>query len=625
MNNQELAKEILALVGGEKNITDVMHCYTRLRFHLKKIDLADKEKIEELPGVINVQIQSGQFQVVIGNKVSKVYKELIKLGEFKQGDSSEITVEKKKGNLIGRFFEVISTIFSPIVPAIAGAGMLKGLLGLVTVLGWVEPTSSVVTMLQIISDCVFYFLPFFLAVSAARIFKTNEFIAVAVAGGMMYPIIMEGAKAIANGGPTGLDLFGLPVPFINYSSTVIPIILAVWILSYLYRWVDRWMPDSLGIVFTPTIVLMLIIPIQLIVIGPLGSYLGIWLAEGVTWLFAHGGILAGGLLGATRPLLVIVGMHYGLMPIAIQNIAVLGHDYLLPVFLMANMGQAAAALAVFLKTKNKDLKAIAGSSTIAGFLGITEPAMYGVNLRLKKPFIAALIGSGIGGAFVTGFGVTGNAFVLPGIMSLPVFMGPKFVYLIIGMILTITITIVLTFLMKFEDAPSKNTKGTAKKQNKASSIEHTTILSPVIGTTVALKDVPDATFAEEIMGKGMAVNPTVGEIYAPFNGEVATFFKTGHAIGLRSEEGVELLIHVGIDTVNLNGAHFHPQVKQGDQVKTGDLLLTFDLAEIKQAGYETITPVIVTNTENYLDVIGADENAVMEREDWLIQVINKMK
>ncbi|MBC1926189.1 PTS transporter subunit EIIC, partial [Listeria innocua] len=206
---------------------------------------------------------------VIGNKVSKVYKELIKLGDFKQGDSSEIEQDKKKGNLIGRFFEVISTIFSPIIPAIAGAGMLKGLLGLVTALGLVEQTSSVVTMLQIVSDCVFYFLPFFLAVSAARIFKTNEFIAVAVAGGMMYPIIVEGAKAIANGGPTGLDLFGVPVPFINYSSTVIPIILAVWILSYVYRWVDSWMPDSLGIVFTPTVVLLIIIPVQLIVIGPL--------------------------------------------------------------------------------------------------------------------------------------------------------------------------------------------------------------------------------------------------------------------------------------------------------------------------------------------------------------------
>ncbi|EAE8346583.1 PTS beta-glucoside transporter subunit EIIBCA [Listeria monocytogenes] len=623
MNNQELAKEILALVGGEKNVSEVMHCYTRLRFHLNKIDLADKEKIEELPGVISVQIQSGQFQVVIGNKVSKVYKELIKLGDFKQGESAEIESDKKKGNIIGRFFEVISTIFTPIIPAIAGAGMLKGLLGLVTAFGWVEPTSGVITMLQIVSDCVFYFLPFFLAVSAARIFKTNEFIAVAVAGGMMYPIIIDGAKAIANGGPTGADLFGLPVPFINYSSTVIPIILAVWILSYIYRWVDRWMPSSLGIVFTPTIVLLIIIPIQLIVVGPLGSYLGIWLAQGVTWLFAHGGILAGGLLGATRPLLVMVGMHYGLMPIAIQNIAVLGYDYLMPVFLMANMGQAAAALAVFLKTKNKDLKAIAASSTIAGFLGITEPAMYGVNLKLKKPFIAALIGSGIGGAFVTGCGVTGNAIVLPGLVSLPVFVGPKFIYLIIGMVLTITITIVLTFFMKFDDKAS-TTKPAKQTESKASSIKHETVLSPAIGTTVALKEVPDATFAEEIMGKGVAINPSVGEIYAPFSGEVVTFFKTGHALGMRSEEGVELLIHVGIDTVNLNGAHFHPKVKQGDQVQAGDLLLTFDIEEIKGAGYEIITPIIVTNTENYLDVIGVDENQPIKPGDWLIQIINKM-
>lgn len=625
MNQQKLAKDILSLVGGEENVGSVTHCYTRLRFNLKNNDLADKEKIESLDGVIRVQIQSGQFQVVIGNEVGKVYKELEKQGDFQSGENDETVQEEKKGNIIGRFFEVIASIFTPIIPAIAGAGLVKGILGLVTTFNWAPADSDIVTVLNIVADAVFYFLPFFLAVSAARKFKTNEFIALALAGGLMYPTLIEGAKAIAEGGAEGLSLFGIPLPFINYSSTVIPIIISIWLLSYVHRWVDAIMPNALRVIFTPTIVLLIMIPFQLVAIGPLGSYLGIGLADGITWLFEHAGILAGGILGATRPLLVIVGMHYGLMPIAIQNIAVLGFDYLVPVFLMANMGQAAAALAVFIKTKNKDLKTIAASSTVSAFLGITEPAMYGVNLRLKKPFIAALIGSGIGGAFITGFGVTASAFVLPGLTSLPVFSGPKFIYLIIGLIITIAVTMVLTFLLGFKDMETKKekTEAAAVKDGQQIANKETVVNSPLEGKVIPLQEVSDPTFAEGLLGKGIAVEPTNGEVIAPFNGSIESLFQTKHAIGLRSEQGLELLIHIGLDTVNLEGKHFEAHVEQGQAVKQGELLITFDIDKIKDAGYPTVTPVIVTNSSDYQEILPNDQAGQVKQDEWILKAVKE--
>lgn len=417
-----------------------------------------------------------------------------------------------------------------------------------------------------------------------------------------------------------------------YSSTVIPIIISVWLLCYVNKWVDAKMPNAVRIIFTPTIVLLVMIPFQLIAIGPLGSYLGVGLAEGVTWLFEQAGIIAGAILGATRTLLVIVGMHYGLMPIAIQNIAVLGFDYLVPVFLMANMGQAAAALAVFIKTRNKDLKTIAASSSLSAFLGITEPAMYGVNLRLKKPFIAALIGSGVGGAFVTGFGVTASAFVFPGLTSLPVFSGPKFIFLIIGLLLTIIVAMIFTFILGFDDIESKKEKKKEKEKEEATPIDYNVtqanknekkakVNSPLEGEVVPLQNVSDPTFVEGMMGKGIAIEPTKGNVVAPFDGTIVTFFSTKHAIGLRSENGLELLIHVGLNTVNLEGKYFEGHIEQGQEVKKGDLLITFDIEKIKDAGYPTITPIIVTNTFDYQDVVANEQFQQVKQGEELLEAI----
>lgn len=616
MSHKELAAKILKLVGGRSNVDTVVHCYTRLRFNLIDDGRANMAEIKQLDGVVGVQRQSGQFQVVIGNSVGNVYKELTELPEFSEaGAASQSAASKQKINIVSSLMETIAGIFSPIIPAIAGAGMLKGILGLITTLKWAEASSDSMRILALIADCFFYFLPFFLAVSAARKFKTSEYLALALAGGLMYPTIIDAAKTIAAGKEVApLSFLGMPIGFVNYSSTVIPIIIAVWLMSYVYRFLERYIPSAVKTIFAPALVLIIMIPIELIAIGPAGSYLGTGLAEGVQWLFERAGFVAGFAFAGARPLITMVGMHYGLMPISLQNLAQFGYDYLLPLSFVANMGQAAAAFAVFLKTKNKTFKVVAASTSLTALLGITEPAMYGVNLKLKKPFIAALIGAGSGGAFLTIFNVKAYGFVLPGITALPVFVGPEFIYLVIGALLTVVITIVLTFIFGFEDVP-ENAKETGTPTSvqsadvpvisvpKGQKIE---IASPLNGRLLSLTDVPDEAFSTEAMGKGVAVEPVDGRVYAPFEGTVETVFRTKHVIALKSLEGVEILIHVGIDTVKLQGKHFNVLVQEGQKVAAGELLLEFDLQEIRKAGYETITPVIVTNSMDYTHVVVAE-------------------
>ncbi len=616
MSHKELAAKILKLVGGRGNVDTVVHCYTRLRFNLIDDGRANMAEIKLLDGVVGVQRQSGQFQVVIGNSVGNVYKELTELPEFSEaGADSQPTASKQKINIVSSLMETIAGIFSPIIPAIAGAGMLKGILGLITTLKWAEASSDSMRILALIADCFFYFLPFFLAVSAAKKFKTSEYLALALAGGLMYPTIIDAAKTIAAGKEVApLSFLGMPIGFVNYSSTVIPIIIAVWLMSYVYRFLERYIPSAVKTIFAPALVLIIMIPIELIAIGPAGSYLGTGLAEGVQWLFERAGFVAGFAFAGVRPLITMVGMHYGLMPISLQNLAEFGYDYLLPLSFVANMGQAAAAFAVFLKTKNKTFKVVAASTSLTALLGITEPAMYGVNLKLKKPFIAALIGAGSGGAFLTIFNVKAYGFVLPGITALPVFVGPEFIYLVIGALLTVVITIVLTFIFGFEDVP-ENAKETGTPTRvkiadvpaisvpKGQKIE---IASPLNGRLLSLTDVPDEAFSTEAMGKGVAVEPVDGRVYAPFEGTVETVFRTKHVIALKSLEGVEILIHVGIDTVKLQGKHFNVLVLEGQKVAAGELLLEFDLQEIRKAGYATITPVIVTNSMDYTHVVVAE-------------------
>ncbi|GBF10745.1 PTS beta-glucoside transporter subunit IIBCA [Tepidibacillus sp. HK-1] len=611
MSYEKLAKEILELVGGEKNVISVVHCATRLRFVLKDKSKANKEKLENTEGVITVKESGGQFQVVIGNTVPEVYNALGKisnlLSDSKRTDGSK---EGKKGNLFGRIVDVISSIFAPLLGVMAGAGILKGLLLIASNLGWLNNTDTTYIILYAAADSLFYFLPLLLAVTTARKFEGNVFTALTIAGALLYPSIVNlKAEGVAT------TFFGIPVTMMSYSSTVIPIILSVIVMSKLEKVCNRYIHESVKNFVTPLISLVVMVPLTLIVFGPIGVNIGNAIAAGLVAAFGFNPMLAGALLGASWQLLVIFGVHWGLIPVFINNIAVYGRDGVKPAATASVFAQAGAAFGVFLKTKNKKLKALAGSTTITALFGITEPAVYGVTLRLKRPFIAGIIGGAVGGAIIGQAGTQAFASGAPGLLTLPIFYGPGgqgFMGLIIGIVVAFVVSATLTYILGFEDPVEVDEPIKAPKETKEKSDEK--VFSPLDGKVIALSKVPDSAFSSEAMGKGIAIEPKSGRVVSPVNGTVSVAFKTKHAIGLVSDHGAEILIHVGIDTVQLEGKYFTSHVKQGDQVKVGDLLVEFDIDKIKEAGYEVVTPIIVTNSSNYKEVTTTSKKAVNEQE-----------
>ncbi|ARJ73338.1 PTS beta-glucoside transporter subunit EIIBCA [Bacillus velezensis] len=590
MDYHKISKEILQLVGGEENVQSVIHCMTRLRFNLYDNAKADRSGLEQTEGVMGTNISGGQFQIIIGNHVPKVYQALMESSGL--SDESANKTSKQKKNVLSAVFDVISGVFTPILPAIAGAGMIKGLVALAVTFGWMSEKSETHSILTAFGDGAFYFLPLLLAVSAARKFRCNPYVAAAVAGAILHPDL----TALLGAGKS-ISFIGLPVTAATYSSTVIPILLAIWLMSYVEKGIDRITPSSLKLIAVPMLTLVIVVPVTLITVGPLGAILGNYLSVGVNDLFNHAGIAAMILLAGTFSLIIMTGMHYALVPIMINNIAQNGHDYILPAMFLANMGQAGASFAVFLKSKNKTFKSLAFTTGITALMGITEPAMYGVNMRLKKPFAAALIGGAAGGAF---YGVTGVASYIvggnAGLPSIPVFIGPTFLYALIGLFISFAAGIAAALLIGFEDVQSERDKASeAPGVTAGGEIIH----SPIKGEVKALSEVNDSVFSGGMMGKGFAILPEEGAAVSPVEGRVTAVFKTKHAIGITSTRGAEVLIHIGIDTVRLDGRHFEMHVKEGDAVAPGDLLITFDIDEIKAAGFDVITPVIITNTDQY--------------------------
>lgn len=613
MNNKELAQKILELSGGEKNITYVTHCATRLRLVVKSEAEVNLKAIDSLEGVLKAQHSGGQLQVVIGAKVNKIYDEFTKLGSFTNNNESDMPKVKK--NPVNAFIETISGIFTPILPALVGCGMMKCLSSLMTSTGMVDPSTGFITVFNMIADCVFYFMPFFLAVSAARKFKTNEYLAIALAGCLLHPTILDAAGKIAETGIDKIDFLGLPILLVKYTSTVIPIILSVWLLSYVYRFVEKIVPDLLKVLLVPMITLLIMVPVQLIAIGPFGSYVGTWIAEGLNILFAKSGIVAGALLGFFRPILVMFGMHYSIMPMQIQQVAETGVTVLTASALAANLAQAGAAFGVFLKTRNKTMKAAAGSSSLTALFGITEPAIYGVTLRYKKPFFAGCLAAGLVSGF---FGlVNANAIALPGILSLSTYNADRYIYIIIGVVAAFVLGCVFTLIAGVDDFVMGEDKKVEAKEETVVSNEGIIVKSPVEGTVKDLAEVNDNVFAEGLMGKGIAIEPKVGKVVAPFDGIVEAIFKTNHAIGLKSKDGAEVLIHIGLDTVNLEGNHFKSHIEKGQAIKAGDLLVEFDIDAIKKEGYDVITPVIITNSDNFKDVMAVKNGEVTNKDDLL--------
>ena len=451
-----------------------------------------------------------------------------------------------------------------------------------------------------IGDLIFYFFPFFLAVSAARKFKVSEYLALALAGAYMYPTIMNGAAAASETGVTTLSFLGLPILLVNYKSTVIPIILSVWVLSLIYKKIDSLVPDFLKILLTSMIVLFIMVPVELIVLGPIGSYAGTYIAQFMDWFYNVGGFVAAALLGGTRSLLTMMGMHYALGPLQIQQIAETGVSTLLVSALTANFAQGGAAL--------------------SAVLGITEPAMYGVNLKYKRPFVFGMISSAIAAAFLSFFHAGAMAYAPPGLFTIITYTADSFVFVILGALMSFGVAAVLSFL--FGIPASMNTVGGADESGegakpsvkKAEGVE-ISITAPIKGRVIPLADIPDEGFNSGALGKGVGIEPAEGKVYAPFDGIVELVPDTKHAVGLMSEDGVSLLIHVGLDTVELKGQYYTFHVKEGDAVRKGQLLMEFDLAEIAKK-YPTVTPVLVANTDDYASVEGvsgmeADQNTVI--------------
>ncbi|MEK3903309.1 beta-glucoside-specific PTS transporter subunit IIABC [Paenibacillus sp. FSL R7-0179] len=626
MNTKELSKEILKLVGGEENIDQVTHCMTRLRFNLNDNNRADKAALQKTDGVMGVMINGGQFQVIIGNDVPVVYNDLIgNMSVSPEKKASSDNVEKKKQNPLSKLFDFISGIFTPILPAITGAGMIKGIVALLVAVGWMGTENSTYIILSAIGDGAFYFLPIVLAISAARKLGSNMYIAAAIGAAILHPTV---TTLLGSGEP--VTFASLPVVAATYSSSVIPIVIAVWLASYVEKAVDKVTHASLKLIIVPTVTLLVIVPLTLIAVGPLGVIIGDGLTGGISWLFENTGLFAGLLLGGTMSLLIITGMHYALIPIMIASIAQLGYDYMIPIMMVANFAQAGSALGVSLRTKNSKLKSLSLSTSITAFMGITEPAMYGVNMRLKKPFIAALIGGAAGGAFLSLFKV--KAYViggLAGLSGIPMVLGATFVYSVIGFAIGAVVAAIVTYIIGFEDEPeaaaapavtpaeSVHTSAAATTVIGAaaeSKMVNQEVFSPIAGAVKPLSEVSDPAFSEEIMGKGYAIQPSEGRVVSPVQGTVFSLSKSGHAIGLVSDSGAEMLIHIGIDTVKLKGLHFSPKVTAGTRVAVGDLLMEFDLVEIEKAGYSTITPVIITNIQQYQSIQSAGATFVKEKE-----------
>lgn len=623
MDRQKTARSIAEKMGGPENIRQSWHCITRLRFNFKDKEKIDLEGIKAIDGIMGAQFQSGQFQIIIGGEVNLVFEELEKI----LGDTAakEEEPSSKKGNLIEQVLDVISGIFTPLLPAITGGGILKGIMALLVFAGVLTEGGSNHQILSFIADAPFHFLPFLVAFSAAKKFRTNESLAVTLAGVLMYPAIMEYA---AGGEIASLSFLGVSIPMNSYSSSVLPIILGVWLMSYVDKGVNKIVPKSLKMVFSPLLIMLITAPITLKFIGPLGSTVGVYLEMFFTKMFEIAGPFAGALMGGIMPIIVITGMHYAFFPSTFASFDKFGYDImLLPLSFVSNIAQAGATFGVFLKTKDKKMKQVAFSSSFTAIFGITEPAIYGVTMKLKKPFYAALIGGAAGGAIFGAFSVKAFAFTLPGVMSLATYIEEgtsNFTFALLGVSLSFVISAIMAMILKFDESEALVEGEKAKAENSGSEPAKKAafnIVSPVSGSILPLESVPDVAFSEGTIGKGVAIKPTEGIVKSPFKGKVATIAASKHAIGIVSEEGPELLIHVGIDTVSLEGKGFHVPVKENQEINQGDVLIEFDMDFLNGQGISLVTPVIVTNFHQYLDIIHTSENTVKAEEDKLLMII----
>ncbi|HDH1518424.1 TPA: PTS beta-glucoside transporter subunit IIABC [Klebsiella quasipneumoniae subsp. similipneumoniae] len=608
MEYKALAQDILNRVGGKENIVSLVHCATRLRFKLKDNGKADAEGLKANPGVIMVVESGGQFQVVIGNHVHDVWQAVRQ--EAGLSDDSEPTAERfEKGSLLGQIIDVVSGIFTPFIGVLAASGILKGMLALAVVCGWLTPQQGTYKIWFAASDALFFFFPLFLGYTAGKKFGGNPFVSMVIGGALTHPLMIQAFEASQAPGAAVEHFLGIPVTFINYSSSVIPIILASWVCCWLERKSNALLPSSMKNFFTPAICLAIVVPLTFLLIGPLATWLSHLLAQGYQIIYAVAPWLAGAAMGALWQVCVIFGLHWGLIPLMINNLTVLGHDSMLPMLLPAVMGQVGAVLGILLKTRDARQKVLAGSAFSAGIFGITEPAIYGLTLPLRRPFIFGCVAGAIGGAIVGFSNAHVYSFGFGNIFTVAQMIPPQGLDStvwggVVGIFAALIISCGLTFFAGLPRASA------APGAVAVAPVSANDILAPMSGSVIALDQVPDSTFASGLLGRGVAIIPAVGKVIAPFPGEVASLFQTKHAIGLQSDSGIELLIHVGIDTVKLDGVPFTAHVKEGDRVQAGDLLIEFDRQAILDAGYDLATPIIISNSDDYREIDTVAPSAV---------------
>ncbi|MCI1890813.1 MAG: beta-glucoside-specific PTS transporter subunit IIABC [Schleiferilactobacillus harbinensis] len=620
MTTSNMAQNILTAVGGQKNVQSLIHCSTRLRFVLKDEKSINDDQVKAIDGVLSVARAGGQYQVVVGTNVADVYDDILKIGNLGIDDPSlqNALTEKKKitpASIFNGIIKAITGTIAPVIPIMAGAGMGKVLLLVLTLTGLISDKSQTYILLNLIFDTGFFFLPGFVGFSAAKIFGANQYLGAFVGLATLHPAwtALVAAKAPIN-------FLGANVSLVSYSAQIIPALLSVWLMSYVEKWVKKITPQSIAVFFEPMMVMLITLPLTFVVIGPAGNLVSEGVANASLWMYNNVGWLAIPVLAALYPWLVSMGVHKALSPISIMLVAQQGFDPIIRVVaLCSNISQAAASLAVGLKTKNKKLRSLALSSSITAYLGgITEPALYGVNLKLKKPMYGAMIGAASAGVVAGLLKMKAFIYVTPGLLSLPMWLSKTENYIpqaIATLLISSIVTFVATWIIGFDDQPDSikvaeqpNSVENLSNQNvsSGSTVSLNTpvpLMVPVSGKVHPLADVNDPTFSSGIMGKGIAIDPNSDQIVSPVNGKIVATFETGHAIGIDdTENGIQLLIHIGIDTVSLKGKYFENLVTKGDAVTVGQPLIHFSPAKIKEAGLDPVVMLIVTNSDHFNNV-----------------------
>lgn len=634
----ELAKEIVKNVGGKENVSSLTHCITRLRFKLKDEGKAKDDVIKNMDGVVTVMKSGGQYQVVIGNHVPEVYADVMPLLGIDEGGNDR-DEETPKGSLFNRAIDAISGIFQPILGIMAACGMVKGLNALFVAIGLYTDAGGGYLLLNAIGDGLFHFMPLFLGYTAAKKFQLKPMIGLVIGAIMCYPTVQNSALSQSGDALYTLfagtmfesavytEFFRIPMIAMDYTGTVIPVIFVVYFASKCEKFFSKYIPDLVKFFFVPMLTLLVAIPAGFLLIGPLASFGSAVVAKGVMTVRSVSPMLAGAIVGLTWQILVIFGLHWGFIPVYINNILTNGYDNVMMPFFACTFATSAVVLAIFFKTKNKQLKEMALPNFISGIFGVTEPAIYGILLPLKKPFIISCIAGGIGGGFYGAFNFRKFMMGGMGIFEFPAMIEPdggmgNLIVAVSGVAITMVIAFVATMILYKEKEvetgkglPESGKGGREEKEEKgtvqdSSMLKKLEIASPIKGKAMKLASIKDDAFASGVLGKGAAVLPEEGKVFAPADGEVTALFPTLHAIGMKTEEDVEILIHIGLDTVQLNGEGFEAMVQCGDKVKKGQLLIAFDKELIEGKGYCLETPVIITNSDDFLDVVETAEGEV---------------